>query len=342
MGTDHVGIASLNLLVLILLFGLVRLVLGHWHPTDQPHPKAPRPLKPKSAADCPFCQAAQTDNNHEDILRVLPRPWRESRSPRGRKKESTTEGYACDNPACVYHGITDQSLHALVADGTHGKYERIQDLLCQACGHKFTVRRHTVLYRLKAHSARVAEALTFLAEGVDISALERVLGIGEGSLHTWLTRAGLHAEKLHAHFFQGLHFQHIQLDELWANVRQESQEVWLWAAMEVTTKIVPVIHLGPRTLEMAYAVVHELCERMQLGLTLPVFSSDGLRLYFYALAAHFGHWILPEGGHKRAWQIAADFIYGCDPLARNRQSWRGKRRAGQMTSDNSVSEQVRR
>jgi IS1 family transposase len=210
----------------------------------------------------------------------------------------------------VYSGVTDPAIHALVADGHHGKYERIQDLKCQACGHEFTVRRHTVLYRLKTRSARVAEALTFLAEGVDVSVLERVWQIGEGTLRTWLTRAGVHAEKLHEHFFRDLPFQHIQLDELWANVRQESQEVWVWVAMEATTKIVPVVQLGPRTLEMAYAVVHELRERMQAGLSLPVFSSDGLRLYFYALTAHFGNWSVPAGGRKRAWQLAADFIYG--------------------------------
>ena len=91
---------------------------------------------------------------------------------------------------------------------------------------------------------------------------------------------------------------------------QESQEVRVWVAMDATTKIVPVIQLGPGTLEMAYAVVHELCERMQREVALPVFSSDGLRLYFYALTAHFGYGLVPEGGRQRGWQLAADFIYG--------------------------------
>lgn len=49
---------------------------------------------------------------------------------------------------------------------------------------------------------------------------------------------------------------------------------------------------------------------MQAGRPLPVFTSTGLRLDIYALTAHFGHWILPEGGRKRVWQLAADFIYG--------------------------------
>jgi len=284
MGRDSYGFAPLNLLVVVLVFGLVLLFpwteLWRKPVAREAAGKRPRLLKPKTGADCPLCQVEQGAHIDEGGAAVLPRPWREGRSRRGRQKESVTEGYACDNMDCMYYGITDPAIHALVADGHHGKYERIQDLKCQACGHTFTVRRHTVLYRLKPHSARVAEALTFLAEGVDVSVLERVWQIGEGTLRSWLTRAGLHAEKVHDHFFWGLRFDHVQLDELWANVRRENQEVWVWVAMEATTKIVPVIQLGPRTLEVAYAVVHELRARMQAGVALPIFSSDGLRLYF--------------------------------------------------------------
>lgn len=31
---------------------------------------------------------------------------------------------------------------------------------------------------------------------------------------------------------------------------------------------------------------------------MPVFTSDGLRQYFYALTAHFGHWVTEEGKRK--------------------------------------------
>jgi hypothetical protein len=45
---------------------------------------------------------------------------------------------------------------------------------------------------------------------------------------------------------------------------------------------------------------------------LPLFTSDGLNLYFYALTAHFGHWL--EVGHcgpkALRWQVAAGLIYG--------------------------------
>ena len=43
---------------------------------------------------------------------------------------------------------------------------------------------------------------------------------------------------------------------------------------------------------------------------LPVFTSDGLRLYFYALTAHFGTWTWPEGARKFHWRPDANLLYG--------------------------------
>jgi IS1 family transposase len=180
--------------------------------------------------------------------------------------------------------------------------------MCQACGRKFTVRRDTVLYRLKTSSEKVAEVLSFMGAGVDVSTLEQVLGIGEGTLRTWQSRAGMHAKELHARSFQELIFRHIQLDELWANVRNESQEVWLWADIEATTKVVPVLKLGLRTLEMVFSMVYELRQRMKAG-CIPIFCSDGLKLYYYALTAHFGGWVFPVGIRKPVWEIPGELVY---------------------------------
>jgi hypothetical protein len=45
---------------------------------------------------------------------------------------------------------------------------------------------------------------------------------------------------------------------------------------------------------------------------LPLFTSDGLQLYFYALTAHFGDWLLVKcrGRKVLLWQVAAGLIYG--------------------------------
>jgi IS1 family transposase len=45
---------------------------------------------------------------------------------------------------------------------------------------------------------------------------------------------------------------------------------------------------------------------------LPLFTSDGLNLHFYALTAHFGHWreVGRRGRKAFRWQVAAGLIYG--------------------------------
>jgi hypothetical protein len=118
--------------------------------------------------------------------RCLPtpvRPWHEVRSRWGAPKHVNTEGYACSNRKCLYWGITDAHIHALVGDGTHGGAERIQTFRCQACHTTFSARRDTPLYHLKTPSHQVAVVLSALAEGLDPLAAERVFGFRHATIH---------------------------------------------------------------------------------------------------------------------------------------------------------------
>ncbi len=192
--------------------------------------------------------------------------------------------------------------------GRHGKCEEIRDFKCQACGKKFTARRNTILYRLKSPSERIEKILWLLALGVNASALEEVFGVREITIRTWLCRSGMQGRKLHDRFLTELELVHIQLDELWANLKNGSQEMWVWIASDAKTKIIPVMQVGGRSQEAAYSVVHDLKRRLKSG-CVPVFSTDGLRHYFYALTAHFGRWEYGDG-KKRVWVLLGNFVYG--------------------------------
>ncbi len=58
-------------------------------------------------------------------------------------------------------------------------------------------------------------------------------------------------------------------------------------------------------------VIHSLQQLLAPG-CLPLFTSDGLNLYFYALTAHFGQWLaVSRRGRKvRQWQVAVGLTYG--------------------------------
>ncbi len=302
-------------LLLLVLFGL--LLEAYWR-LYQPHlkkylkekkkkqPKKQRKLKPKSPRACAACQAGSHLHYFRPRTDVV--PYAQIKSPRGRKKMIRTAGHTCPNRKCKYFEVTAEELHALVGDGKRGKNKAIQYFKCQACATRFSSRLYTPLYRLKTDPDRVALVLLFLAEGCDRAMLVRSTRHTEETVTRWLERMGQHSQELHNVYFQCLFIPLLQLDELYARVRQEGAR-WLWLVLDPVSKIIPVMHLGGRKTEDGMQVVHELQQRLAPGV-LPAFTTDGLSAYFYALTAHFGHWHLPEGARKPRWEVADELLHG--------------------------------
>jgi hypothetical protein len=216
----------LFLLAFLLLLGLVLLWRLSWahlqrshSPAESRHALVHRLLKPRSPDDCPVCRLASPGVKpaSEPV-----RPWSEMKSRRGAPKRILTEGYACPNQQCAYFGA-----------------ERIQTFRCQACRTTFSAQRHTPLYRLKTPSHQIGMVLSALAEGLDASAAERVFGYRQATISTWLTRAGQHAQSFHEHMFCHLRLAYVQLDELRTRLRSHTHVLWLWLAIDPTTKIMP-------------------------------------------------------------------------------------------------------
>jgi IS1 family transposase/transposase-like protein len=295
---------SFSLVITYLLIVLV------WHrpPLNIQHTKkaakssgTKRKWKPKSPHDCPACQEG-IRLSIRPIQRNV-QPWHERKSSRGRKKTIATQGYACLNPACDYHGITDECVHALVGNGKRGQRGDIQTLKCQCCGSSFSTRRNTPLYYLKTNPTRIEMSLWLLAEGMDMSVLVRFTGHADGTVARWLQRAGLHGDHLHSLLFINLRPDYIQLDELYAPVAGNKRKSWLWVAIEPVSKIIPAIHLGERKAADGYRFLHEMKLHLAPDCT-PAITSDGLRAYFYAITAHFGHWA------GKRWIVSPFLLYG--------------------------------
>jgi hypothetical protein len=269
--TFHVFLYLLVCFLMVSLLWLCRLFMLHrglaHSRAGAVHPVVHRLLKPRTPRDCPACCHSSIFSPGAGPSPLPVRPWCEVKSRRGAPKRVNTEGYACPNHQCLYFGITDAHVHALVGDGKHGHAERIQTFRCQACRTTFSARRHTPLYRLKTPSHQIAMVLCALAEGLDPSAAERVFGYRQATITTWLSRAGQHAQSFHKHFFCHLQLAYLQLDELRTRLRCAKQVLWLWLAIDPLTKILPVLQLGPRTQHMAHRVIHSL--RQFLAAFLP-------------------------------------------------------------------------
>ena len=176
---------------------------GHW--------------RAKSPEDCPLCQI-ETLTARSVGPCELPVFYTVRKSPRGRKKQLDTNGFAYPNEACVYSAETDASRHAIVGHGKIGQDKIIQRLRCAACQTTFSCRKGTPLYYAKTEPALIAEVLWWLAEGVDISVLVRKFVYREETIAQWLNRAGEHGAELHARTFHDLNFDLIRYtpNKVWA------------------------------------------------------------------------------------------------------------------------------
>ena len=269
--------------------------------------KKKRTRHPQSPCDCPACSAKHKQCQIA-IERDIP-PWSAQHSGRGRPKQIETNGYSCNNPDCVYFQVTDSSVHALVGYGKHRGLDTTQYFKCQACGTKVTARWNTALYDLKTVAAEVARVMTASSEGVDAAAASRIFAHDERTIRRWLQRTANHAERLHNRLIQNMVCRHLQLDELVTKIRGLKERIFVWVALDAHTKLILAIRCGGRTRIDAQLFVHELWSRLAPGAP-PVFTTDGLQQYYYALTAHFGSWVHAAGKRFPDWQVDPRLLYG--------------------------------
>jgi hypothetical protein len=152
-----------------------------------------------------------------------------------------------------------------------------------------------------------------LAEGLGIRATARVFEVDANTVLHWLVEAAEQLRAFSAYFLCDLHLEQLQLDELYAVLRDrkageinddeairrlERSPYWVWTAMDPTSKLLVVVEVGCRTLARAQRVVHQVSRVLAPG-CVPLFLTDGLKDYGTALLTHFGFWMHPARRQDR-------------------------------------------
>jgi IS1 family transposase len=75
--------------------------------------------------------------------------------------------------------------------------------------------------------------------------------------------------------------------------RLERSRHWVWTVIDPESKLLLAIDIGPRTLEMAQRVVHQVAQRLASHCIL-LCLSDGFKGYLPAILGHFGFWVHPK------------------------------------------------
>jgi transposase-like protein len=174
----------------------------------------------------------------------------------------------CPHAGCDYRGWL--GLGNLRANGhpSGGPWRQFQ---CLACEGYFLETHGTIFHGKRVAVERIVCVLTCLAEGLGIRATARVFAVDPNTVLHWLADAAEQLRAFTSYFLCEVHVCQLQLDELYvvlrgvndgeisddkAIKRLERSRHWVWTAIDPESKLLLVINVGGRTLDMAQSVVH--------------------------------------------------------------------------------------
>ena len=117
----------------------------------------------------------------------------------------------------------------------------------------------TIFHGKQAAVELIVRVLACLAEGLGIRATARVFEVAPNTVLQWLVEAAEQLRAFSAPFLCDLHLEQLQLDELYAVLREckageisnneamkrlERSSAWVWTAMGPTRKLLVVVDVG--------------------------------------------------------------------------------------------------
>jgi hypothetical protein len=207
-------------------------------------------------------------------------------------------------PDCDYRGWL--GLNNVRANG-HPSGSPWRQLQCTACDGYFPAHHGIIFHGTQAAVELIVRVLACLAAGLGLRATAQVFEVDANTVLPWLVEAAEQLTAFCAYFLCDLHVKQLQLDELYAVLRDlkageinedeaiqrlERSPYWVWTAMGPNSNLLLVIDAGTRPLEMVQQVVHQVVQRLAPG-CVPLCLTDGLKDDGTAFLAHFGQWMQP-------------------------------------------------
>ena len=137
-------------------------------------------------------------------------------------------------------------------------------------------------------------AISMLAEGSSIRAIERITGVHRDTIMRLGVRVGEACKTIMDTKMRGLSCRNVEVDEIWGFVGAKKKnankagaygDVWTFIAIDSDTKVIPSFIVGKRDAYHAKAFINDLASRVSYRVQL---SSDSLASYADAVERGFG------------------------------------------------------
>jgi transposase-like protein len=208
-------------------------------------PKHNRSTEPKAFAGLthkPPCALCERDTAYPKAPPPVPP---DPMAPTNRRpREVDTSMHFCPHSDCDYRGWL--GLDNLRANG-HPSGGPWRQFHCTSCHGYFLETHGTLLHGKQATVELIVRVLACLAEGLGLRATARVFEVTPNTVLSWLVEAAEQLRAFSAYFLCDLHVEQLQLDELYAVLRDlnageisddeamkrlERSPSWVWTAMD--------------------------------------------------------------------------------------------------------------
>jgi IS1 family transposase len=125
-------------------------------------------------------------------------------------------------------------------------------------------------------------------EGVSISASARIAGWSRNTIARWVGRAAAAAGQFNNNELRGFEIKELQADELCTFVGNKSNTTWVFAVIEVWSRLWPTTVIGRRSYRNTEAVFNDVLYRGTIVGRLLV-TSDGFDYYEAVIRRLLGH-----------------------------------------------------
>ena len=167
---------------------------------------------------------------------------------------------------------------------TAGKRRRYR---CVRCGQTFSTTKGTPYYRLQHRRTTFDTVVTLRVEGVSLSAIARVERLAWNTVARWLERAGAVCRRFSHGRTTGFAVEELQADEIRSFTGGKRRPTWVFAAIEVGSRLWTSTVVGRRSYRNTLALVRDVASRMTFT-TCPVIVTDGFEFYGTVIRRVFG------------------------------------------------------
>ena len=195
------------------------------------------------------------------------------------------DGMACTKPSCDNRGKPGLNI---VGHGSFAtKSGRRRRYRCTVCGGTLSTNTGTAYSGLRCARKEFDQVASLRVEGVSISATARVTGHSRNTIARWLERASTAAKRFNQRMLHDFDIIELQADELCTFIGSKSRPTWLFATIEVWSRLWAGSVLGRRSDRNARAVINDVILRGRV-VGFPLIATDGVDYYVRAVVGLFG------------------------------------------------------